>query len=176
MIYNHISYSINYNYKYNEVFQTAMESLIHGNTYSTIKFIFMNQLYILYYTDPNPAYELFVFDENQVGLIYQLYENENLFLDYFRNGSSPFALDKRNRIVFYTGINNDIYRIWKGNIDDPVIREVCSHITNLCMCIILYIRIYIIIYILYIYNNIYIYYTSIIINYIYLIIIFGKEN
>ena len=110
-------------------------------------------------------------------MIYQLYENENLFLDYFYNGSSPFALDKRTRTVFYTGINNDIYRIWKGNIDDPVIREVCSHITNLCMCIILYIRILYIYYIyIVIYIYIYIYYPSIIINYIYLIIIFGKEN
>ena len=137
------------------------DSLIRKNTYSMMKFILMN---LYNYTDPNPASELFVFDENQVGLIYQLYENENLFEDYFRNGSSPFALDKINRNVFYTGINNDIYRIWKGNIDDPVIREVCSHIKHLCMCII---YIYIILYIC-----IYIYISIIIYN---LIIIFGKE-
>ena len=85
------------------------------------------------YTDPNPVSELFVFDDNQVGLMYQLYEDDLKFSDYFRNGSSPFALDKRNRNVFYTGISNDIYRIWKGNIDDPVIKEVCSHIKHLCI-------------------------------------------
>ena len=88
----------------------------------------MNQLYILHYTDPNPAFELFVNRHvNLVGLVYQLYENENLLKEYFRSGRTPFVVHKRNRIVFYTGISNDIYRIWKGNIDDPVIREVCSH-------------------------------------------------
>ena len=87
--------------------------------------IFMNQLYILHYTDPNPAFELFVNRPfNEVRLIYQLYENEKLFENYFRNGRTPFALNKRNRTVFY--ISSDDNCISKGNIDDT--REVCSHI------------------------------------------------
>ena len=91
----------------------------------------MNQLYILYYSDPNPAYKLYVFRGKQVGLVYE--DDENDDDDYFRNGTSPFALDKRNRNVFYISSNNN--NIWKGNVDDPDMREVCSHITNICMCI-----------------------------------------
>ena len=69
-----------------------------------------------------------------VGLVYyEDDENKNLFKDYFRNGRTPFALDKRNRNIFYISSNNS--KIWKGNVDDPDMREVCSHITNICMCI-----------------------------------------
>ena len=121
--------------KSNELFQTALESLVRGNIkcHSALNKLYswINQLYNLHYTDPNPAAELFVFDENQVGLIYQLHENENLLEDYFRNGRTPFVLDKRNRIVFYTSSDNKY--IWKGYIDNPNMREVCSCITNLCI-------------------------------------------
>ena len=91
--------------------------------------------YIFHYTDPNPAYELFVNrPATEVGLVYQLYEDEDLFEDYFRNGSTPFALDKRNRNVFYTSSDHNCIR--KGKIDDQDMNEVCSCITNLCMYII----------------------------------------
>ena len=89
--------------------------------YSWINYIFYNN-----YTDPNPVFELFVNRHvNEVGLVYQLYENENVLKEYFRSGRTPFVLDKRNRIVFYT--SSDHNYIWKGYIDNPDMREVCSH-------------------------------------------------
>ena len=102
----------------------------------------------MHYSDTNPVYELFVSQRvnhndlhvDEVGLVCILYENE-FSDDYFRNGRTPFALDNRNRTVFYTSSDNN--GIWKGNIDDPDMNEVCSHITNLCMCIYIYIYIYI---------------------------------
>ena len=87
----------------------------------------------MYYLDPNPAFELFIFDEHNGSLIYEQPGVNILIQEYTYDGRTPFGLDKINRNVFYT--SNQLSSILKRSIDDPVMIEVRS-----CMNVIMYVQ------------------------------------
>ena len=64
-----------------------------------------------------------------------------LFQEYSYEAKTPFALDKRNRNVFFTIPNSGLYSIWKRNIDDLFMEEVGLGLLNVrCMYVCIFIE------------------------------------